>query len=150
MGTNFYIKAIFDKPLKKPMSIDLEDPSIHIGKRSAAGPYCWDCGITLCKKGEDSIHYENSGLEDKWHEGCPICLKKHMEDAISSKGVRHCCSFTWAQEPEEFRRKMTQYLYSKKWIVIDENGVRYTFRQFLKELDFCPIQFINSVGTYFS
>ena len=38
MGTNFYI---IDKDQEY-------SEGRHIGKRSAAGWYCWDCGTTLC------------------------------------------------------------------------------------------------------
>lgn len=46
MGTNFYLKGHRGD----------DDPKYHIGKRSAAGLYCWDCRITLCKGGESAIH----------------------------------------------------------------------------------------------
>lgn len=39
MGTNFYFNGQ------------------HVGKRSAAGWYCWDCHKTLCADGEEFVHY---------------------------------------------------------------------------------------------
>ena len=41
MGTNYYLKGHRGD----------DNPKYHIGKRSAAGLYCWDCHITLCKGG---------------------------------------------------------------------------------------------------
>jgi hypothetical protein len=46
MGTNFY-KIDIKKDNKE---------GEHIGKRSAAGYYCWDCGITLNIYGEAWVH----------------------------------------------------------------------------------------------
>lgn len=40
MGTNFYFSN-----------------GGHIGKRSAAGWYCWDCKQTFCVNGEEHVHY---------------------------------------------------------------------------------------------
>lgn len=145
VGTNFYIKEVFDKPLKIPISLDIEDPLIHIGKRSHAGRYCWDCMITLCKEGSEMVHFNTS----HWYAKCPQCGKDDSEMSGKNRSVS-CCSFSWAQEPEEFRRKMAKYLYSKKWIAIDEVNKKYTFRQFMEEVNNCPIQFTNNVGEYFS
>ena len=38
MGTNFYTTK-----------------GVHIGKRSAAGMYCWHCRTTLCEQGEEGV-----------------------------------------------------------------------------------------------
>ena len=145
MGTNFYIKEVFDKPLKVPRSIDVEDPSIHIGKRAWAGRYCWECMVTLCKEGDQMVHLETS----HWYAKCPQCGKRDPE--MKGKQGSICCrSFSWAQEPEEFRRKIAKYIYSKKWIVIDERNKKYTFKQFIKAINDCPIQITDGIGTYFS
>ena len=53
MGTNYYVKT--------------DDGEVHIGKRSAAGWYCWDCRQTLCK---GRVHYG-----DGYFDRCPICGK---------------------------------------------------------------------------
>lgn len=52
MGTNYYARGY--------RRIADMDPQYHIGKRSAAGLYCWDCGKTLCKDGESGIHFDKS------------------------------------------------------------------------------------------
>lgn len=40
MGTNFYWQSLIGEG-------EDDDPTVHIGKRSAAGLYCWDCDISL-------------------------------------------------------------------------------------------------------
>lgn len=134
MGTNFY-------------SLN----GIHIGKRSAAGRYCWDCRITLCKDGERGIH-----LNSDWYDACPKCGGKYVQSdswenatgkelgfsKIKGKqtGVGTCCSFTWAIDPDKI----------KKWKgVRDEYGRKYTMEEFNEELDFCPVQYYHSIGKIF-
>lgn len=160
MGVNFYIKKYFDKPIKVPNQFNKDSPTIHIGRISWAGDYCWDCEITLCKDGENKTYQVS---EDFWYLRCPKCGKENIdtEDTIipvlvfrlpkrRGKDVESCYSFTWAQEPEEFKRIMTAYIYSKKYIALDGEGVPYTFRQFLQLLDYCPIQLTDRVGQYFT
>lgn len=59
MGTNFYTIDI-----TKNEKIDHMDPEFHIGKRSAAGLYCWDCDITLCKDGKEFVHHVKKGIKN--------------------------------------------------------------------------------------
>lgn len=92
MGTNFYINS------KK-----FDDVSGHIGKRSAAGYYCWDCHLTLCAEGPGKVHYgcrKSRPLEvvtnkefcspgscdgGHWFEECPACgAKPKFEDLNNS------------------------------------------------------------------
>lgn len=49
MSTNFYWKTL-PKEFKGKDNSE-ESPYIHIGKRSGAGLYCKDCGVTLCTRG---------------------------------------------------------------------------------------------------
>ena len=53
MGTNFYwiVTGTAAVPSDVKVPIEEDSPEVHIGKRSAAGPYCWDCGVTLCEGG---------------------------------------------------------------------------------------------------
>lgn len=55
----------------------------HIGKRSAAGLYCWDCGITLCKDREAGNHLS----ESKWFEACHKCGKKREEETLGESSA---------------------------------------------------------------
>lgn len=58
MGTNYYWA---DKLAEDPSNKD--DINVHIGKRSAAGTYCWDCGTTLCLDGARYVHYGEISLK---------------------------------------------------------------------------------------
>lgn len=124
----------------------------HIGKRSAAGHYCWDCGITLCKKGNAGIHYN-----EKYADRCPICKQVPIKEPVSASaigrelgfnehafeaktGVKSCSSFSWSTDFE--------YITDKKFK--DEYGIVYTRKEFADMLKECPIQFFNSIGEIFS
>lgn len=146
MGTNFYLMSHRDE----------DHPDFHIGKRSAAGLYCWDCNVTLCKDGEYGIHKSTSNFFSK----CPKCGKsfdgKSLEEGSVAvelgfaqpyekkerKGVKPVSSFTWAMLPEKLKRKRK---------VVDEYGRVYTKKQFQEiVLDNCPITFFESIGKWFS
>lgn len=160
MGTNFYW-------ISDDVDVYSMDPKVHIGKRSAAGMYCWDCGITLCKGGESQIHMGtlfNHDLER--YDKCPRCGKYRLPIAINRgvavelgfakpriqrpTGVQGCSSFSWAQDPPVVRDTC---LYSTPWrkIVVNEYGDKMTGRQFIKMLEMnCPVQYTRHVGTEFS
>ena len=94
----------------------------HIGKRSAAGLYCWDCDLTLCRYGNEGIHY--GGWEDreqKWYKACPMCHSEPEKESLENnsagrelgfnkqpfkrkRGVRSCSSFTWAMYKHKINR----------------------------------------------
>lgn len=139
MGTNFYIKGKQGN----------ENPKFHIGKRSAAGLYCWDCGVSLCEGGELCVHYEH-----KFFDKCPKCGNyPDIEDLSSSSigrelgfnnskpkrktGVKGCSSFRWARPLGNIKH------------IVDEYGAEYTLEEFKALLEECPIQF-KSYGTWFS
>jgi Zn finger protein HypA/HybF involved in hydrogenase expression len=100
MGTNFFVNNDAE-----------ENEQIHIGRRSAAGLYCWDCNITLCASGDEGIHYS----KNRWHVKCPKCGRPPVREKLSDsaagrelgfnkkpankKGVGTCCSFSWAIMP---------------------------------------------------
>jgi len=163
MGTCFYSRKDYD-----PAQLDFDvrsDPKVHIGKRSAAGWYCWDCGITLCKDGKAGVHLGRSN----WLEVCPICRKsKATEDLnISSvgrelgfcttkpqvkTGVASCCSFSWAMPHTDFaalvNMKLEGYDEPDK-VIVNEYGDLFTMEEFLEVLKECPIQFFDTVGDSF-
>lgn len=135
MGTNFYSLS-----------------GIHIGKRSAAGKYCWDCKTTLCKKGEAFVHYNA-----EWYDSCPICGKPYIppenlfDTAIGQElgfstikgkqvGVKTCSSFTWAVLPERVKRYKG---------IKDEYGRVLTLEEFKEMLELCPLQYVNLIGKEF-
>ena len=103
MGTNFYFRGHRDD----------DNPEFHIGKRSAAGLYCWDCRITLCREGESKVHKRPT-----WYNSCPSCgqmpVKESLEVSAVGRelgfnksqprfkvGVKGCSSFSWAMESEK-------------------------------------------------
>jgi len=137
MGTNFY-------SLKGD----------HIGKRSAAGLYCWNCKKTLCEDGEEGIHYGVS----KWSKECPICGEKAIEENLDNSsagrelgfnknlpdekvGVASCSSFTWAM-PKEKALKLKK--------IKDEYDRVFSKKEFLNILKECPVQYFDSIGVDFS
>lgn len=147
MGTNFYLKGY-------PADDDM-DPQYHIGKRSSAGLYCWDCGLTLCKEGSDGVHTHSS----EWSEYCIKCGKfPEPEDLSQSSagrelgfnkqlpskkvGVKSCSSFSWAMHPDNL-------FHGSNLEVVDEYGREYSIDEFHKVLDECPLQSFDSIGRWF-
>ena len=143
MGTNYYFKG--------------GDVEVHIGKRSAAGPYCWDCNVTLCAAGNGGVHQGKS----RWLDACPVCDKKYEEESLedsatgrelgfnknppeAKQGVRSCSSFTWAVSPGHFAAlKIAPNLH-----IEDEYG--RNIEDFGVILSECPIQFFDSIGHEFN
>jgi len=125
MSTNFYL----DKQRKK-----------HIGKRSAAGLYCWDCNISLCKKGADYVHHWTK--KEDWYKSCPKCGKSYEIGNKLGKGVSPCTSFTWAIKREDISKR--------KRFIYDSNGKKWTIKEFNKMVNECPIQFTHYIGQNFS
>ena len=126
----------------------------HIGKRSAAGLYCWDCDLTLCYGGKNNVH----GGYNQWYRKCPECGKLPEKETLENSsagrelgfnknpfkkkvGVQSCSSFTWAIN----KAKLNRIKYIK-----DEYGRKYTIAEFFEMLDECPIQFKNMIGKEFS
>ncbi len=157
MGTNFYVRGW--------KSHDHMEPKFHIGKRSAAGSYCWDCGVTLCKDGPKRVHNDKCPHEFdtfcrcRWNKSCPKCGKKPVKEDLARSsagrelgfnkippgkktGVKSCCSFNWCMDPKKFLKKQI--------IIWDEYGNNYSRDEFLKILEECPIQYTDSVGQWFS
>ena len=154
MGTNFYLLS-----------------GEHIGKRSAAGLYCWDCNITFCMDGPEGVH-----IDSRWYKKCPKCGKLPLEEDLSGSsagrelgynksvpskktGVRSCSSFTWAVPPRivfgSTRRKLRiensiPGPLSKKKVIRDEYGHKYSLPDFINVLAECPMQFIDCIGQEFS
>ena len=138
----------------------------HIGKRSAAGLYCWDCDVTLHRDGNAQIH-RGRCRDDRgstWWSACPKCGNHPLVDenppvmvelgfakprASRPTGVRGCSSFNWAEPPEAAGMRLRHG--AKKTIVRDEYGTRYTGQEMLDMLEAnCPVQFTHSVGQEFS
>ena len=138
MGTNFYA-------LKGQ----------HLGRRSAAGLYCWSCGVSLRIGGESLVHSSRADPfnaevhREEWYDKCPICGEAPRDENWSNSsagrelglnkepygektGVSSCSSFTWAVRESSLNRLKC---------VKDEYGHRFTIAEFRKILEECPIQF---------
>ena len=168
MGTCFYVRGHAN-------SDDHTNPSVHIGKRSAAGIYCWDCHQTLCMQGEEAIHYSG---RNEFYDKCPKCGKEPIKEELSEsaagrelgfnkdeprrkKGVASCCSFTWAMSPDDLCINIDDNLQvpcdfdDHEAIydaapVEDEYGRLYTIPEFMTMLKECPVQFMQHIGEHFS
>ena len=163
MGTNFYVTNYTG------------DNPIHIGKRSAAGIYCWDCNITLAMGGNDKVHSSKT----KFYTSCPSCGKVYKRESISESsagrelgfnksvyqrktGVSSCSSFTWAVDPDWFiehckklslgiSSELPKSIYDKHIKFIrDEYNDLFSYNEFIDLLKECPIQFLYLIGRDFS
>ena len=116
----------------------------HIGKRSMAGKFCHDCGVSACDNAYDSlqnrdiygawaVHYASA----KFLYRCPICGKDLTES--------YTCSFSFAMKPKDLQA----YLDSGG-LVEDEYKRMYSREQFSEEIKGCGIKYYHSVGLDFS
>ena len=162
MSTNFYIRGHRGSM----------EPERHIGKRSAAGQYCWDCKVTLCIRGEEAIHYSN---RNGFHDACPRCGKKPKAEGYASTGARElgfnsapparkmgvasCSSFTWAMDPKRILEgkilleacpNCARPFDDLDKVIEDEYGHLFTIEEFRRVLEECPVQYKDSIGTQFS
>ena len=161
MGTNFYWRDVIVKATGVRPELDADDPAIHIGKRSAAGPYCWDCDLTLCFGGAAAVH---TGAT--FADACPRCDSPSAPASLASgaagvelgfaapnterpTGVATAASFSWAQE--EAVVVMACKRQPNAEIIVDEYGRTLTGREFLDMLEAnCPLQFTDGIGSRFS
>src|SRR5690349_15793039 len=88
VGTNFYwIAAVPDD--------DEEDsPVYHIGKRSAAGWYCYDCQVTLTVGGNSMVH-----MGGAVYDACPRCGKSKQQQGYNSAMIE--LGFAKTPEPPQ-------------------------------------------------
>jgi hypothetical protein len=149
LGTNFCIGSI-DSGVWRNI--------YHIGKRRAAGLYCWDCSLTLCRDGEVGIHH-GSG----WHMRCQKCGqhvsffgKTSSINTHEKSGISICSSFIWAMRPDDvFSRccEIVDLSNPKADINVkcigDEYCDLYTYIDFLRVLLECPIQYFDHIGLDF-
>lgn len=165
MSTNFYFRGHRHDG----------DPNVHVGKRSAAGHYCWDCHVTL-RKGLECRIREG---EFNWHRACPRCgatpdieprrggaARGYRLDGMQyhRSSVRGCCSFLWAMERAALDAHVAKcetesgvrcpscvtVLKEQGKIIEDEYRRLYTEEEFRRVLEGCPIQSTRMVGEVFS
>ena len=163
MGTNYYIKG-YDTEKNDGEHIN---PKWHIGKRSAAGHYCFDCDITLCKGGSSDVHYG----EHKWHDKCPRCGKAPIKEAVChssaglelgfnkndtklKEGVASACSFSFAMTliklVERIKEEFGKSPNNKK-VIVNDYGEEFTYIDFLHLLKPIPssLRFRKLLGKEF-
>jgi hypothetical protein len=129
MGTNFYW-------ISDDKYADEYDIHIHIGKRSAAGSYCYDCGTTLNSEGTSEIHTGSNQLS-QWLDECPAC------NTLKGAGnVKTCCSFTWTLLKHKWEIKRLAKEEPDKKIIYNEYDEKFTAKEFLEEeLKTCMVEY---------
>lgn len=134
MGTNYYWKVVPQEIIDLGVKYSGTDSiGLHIGKRSSAGLYCFDCGTTFCSEGDNNVHMAHSS---SWTELCPICGKSPE----TSENIRRVSSFTWTMKLHyKILLKMLKEHPLKK-VVKNEYGETFTAKEFLLAID-TPIQF---------
>lgn len=149
MSTNFYWKELpkelqqYENSIVKNIVTNEKEmnPLWHIGKRSAAGKYCIDCGTTFCINGTSRIHYDdnpyelfskkyNEAQKYYWYSKCPICGKEGQ----------NICSFTWTfMKQKDIIKDLINI--SKK-LILNEYGEEFTPREFwLQEFNNCVVEY---------
>lgn len=146
MGTNYYWKNYGERS---------DDINIHIGKRSAAGLYCYDCGTTFTREGTELLHTGKSTEYDN----CPCCGKTIDENnksiynaanvelgfqkdihGIKLKGVQTASSFTWTLMKHKYNIIKKMKITDK--LIVDEYDREFTCKEFVENvLVFCPIEY---------
>lgn len=151
MGTNFFLVEKND--------FEFSDPAFHIGKRSAAGIWCWDCGVTLYIGGVGEL---NGKGDAGWYDKCPQCGKSRDDEELSNSsagrelgfnksnpikktGVKSCSSFNWAMCPS-----ILEKLPTRGKPIRDEYGRFYSLKDFYAVLSECPVRRYGSIGNWFS
>lgn len=165
MGTNFYWIEPAPRCPHCEKEIGPSGEGQHIGKRSAAGWYCWDCDVTLCLSGKGRVHYSSDN--GNWSETCPKCGNKKSEgkDGLETRaasvelgfdkpredrpeGVQTTSSFSWAEDPTAVRQKCE--VRRDEECVVDEYGRKMTGGEFLRMTrSNCAIEFTDYVGQSF-
>lgn len=151
MGTNFYWLHGDGEP---------KSYERHIGKRSGAGMYCWDCDVPLVEGGVVRVHDHRAPSL----KACPKCGAAAPTESIRDSaagvelgfaaapterkcGVASCSSFTWAVMPATVRARARK----SHAVVEDEYGRTMSVVEFLQMVEAnCPIEFTDQVGRNFS
>lgn len=130
MGTAYYLRT--------------ESVPQYIGKREAAGLYCWDCEISLHKQGLDEAERQRTmrcvtgskltHVQSDWHKVCPKCGKAATQESLRSSGsgrpfgVASCAVFTWAKTPSEIAKQILSSKLEKP--IVNEHDTAFTLEQF--------------------
>jgi hypothetical protein len=186
MGTNFFLKENVRKSFlellkrNEPGKVEYyEKEDIHIGKRSAAGWFCWDCKKSLCLNGDDFVHSHKDqyGTEVRMSEICVYCGlsvpkdAKLFEGAVGRElgfeiekpkheGIETVSSFCFSIPPYILKRALAHFAIEaiankEEWdkikTIYDEYGREYTNIEFFDDvLGECPITFVDMIWRQFS
>ena len=167
MGTNYYIKG-YDAPIDEQEQNDNRwSPEWHIGKRSAAGLFCFDCGLSLCLGGAKGVHQGKY----EWHNECPNCGMTYKKEGLENSsaglelgfnkdykalktGVSTASSFSFAMKWEDIDRNLEQKFDNDMTVkcIIDEYGREFSYTEFKDLILAIPtdLQFYYSLGQKFS
>jgi hypothetical protein len=135
VSTNFYWFVDVPKTVVLPtgveicIEIDRYDPAYHIGKRSFAGFYCYDCQVRLTAK----------------EKNCKECGALAN---VCDSPVRGSCTFNWAQDPGVVRSLCAQK--GDTVLVEDEYGSIFTGAEFLRLLTELIEEHADGLGERFS
>ncbi len=122
MGTEYYIK---DKT--KEMN-----QGIYIGKRSAAGKFCYKCRMTLHRGGPDMIHT----VTGQW---AAACMKCNSNDFVSP-----AMSFTFNINLPDLCNTLVEsgYNLDNDLCIVGSNSEKaFSFDEFIEGLKECAITF---------
>ncbi len=151
MGTNFYLRYESQE----------YERGIHLGKRSAAGMYCYGCNISLVTGMPGGLNVQNPHMgEGKNYRACPICGARQsgnfynpelftptaeQTDREEKYVVRYSCSFGFAIPPEELSA------YTQDVLVVDEYGTVFSMHEFRRDvIEKAAFLFTHHVGQCFS
>lgn len=148
MSTNYYLLEAEGAELPDHW----ERVDLFIGKRAAAGTYCWDDRLTLCKGGEAAIH---SGRAE-WHQACPKCGQRprqrspeeleepHRAFVPTPRGVLLVSSFTFHLAPRALRSCVARLSHPARSRIIACDDDRMSLAAFEEMLALrCPIHFFD-------
>lgn len=136
MGTNFYWRETPREFKRYKANVENyigncdDNPNnvlLHIGKRSAAGLYCYECGTTLNKHGTD---YAHDCMYDDWYEVCPICGREGTP----------ICTFRWTFMKHKWLIEKLAGEGCRQYLIVDENDEEYTPLEFLQAVE-TPIEY---------
>ncbi len=166
MGTNFYLFTY------RTGRDNHMDPQFHVGKRSAGGPYCWDCRLTLRLGGESRIHHIDTvqlpgeslaeylarKRETEWWLRCPGCGQAPVDEGLSASAAGRELGFntsppapkTGVRSCSTFNWAMEPESLRGQRGVVDEYGRRLTIAEFRAMLAECPVQYTRSIGQWFN
>ena len=150
MGTNFYLTSVADELKEK-----------HLGKRSAAGLYCYDCDISLVTglRGGLNVRSPHYG-EGTDYRTCPKCKTKPSGNLYNPElftprpdemareeryVVRYCHSFSFAQA------RVRIDTYASEIDVVDEYDRHMTMEELRTEVIAKAVfLFTHHIGQEFS